>query len=252
MSKKSPVVPPLTIIIPVRNEQESIIKNLLLIRNKVKVPHCIIAVNDGSTDQTVKLVLDYIKKNSNVKLIHTTPRKSGFKNAVDAGFNSAKTKYVAVVMGDLCDNPKTINDMYKKIETGWDIVVGSRYMSGGGKKDSPKLQGFLSWAVSRSLHLLTGIPTHDISNPFRMYKKKIVNSINTRFNDYEVSIEILVRAYMNGSRITETPTIWKGRKLGKSKFKLLKRIPGYAKIYLWVLLNIGGKQFQKTPIDKSY
>lgn len=245
-----------TIIIPVRNEAGSIIKNLDLLQSKVTIPHDIIIVDGCSTDQTFNLVSSYIKKtwkilslhNEQVRIIRTSPNKSGFKDSIDIGIKTATTDLVAVMMGDLCDDPETINKMYNKIQNGYDIVIGSRYMPGGIKIAEPKIQGFLSRMVSKTLYWLTDISIHDISNPFRMYKKELLDKIKTMSKGNEIPIEILFKAYVNGARIAEIPTTWKGRKSGKSKFKLLKVIPGYAKLYVWVLLNVAIKRFKKNNL----
>ncbi|KKP80018.1 MAG: hypothetical protein UR81_C0036G0004 [Candidatus Levybacteria bacterium GW2011_GWB1_35_5] len=226
-----------TIVIPVRNEEDSIITNLRLIKKQVKIPHNIIIVDGCSMDQTFSLVSTYTKSNKNVKIICTSPKKSGFKDSLDIGIDAAKTEFIVVMMGDLCDDPKTINKMYEEIQNGSDIVVASRYMSGGGKIGEPKFQGLISRAVSKTLHFLTNIPTHDVSNPFRMYRKKLLNSIKTESRGNEIPIEVIYKAHMAGAKITEVPTIWRGRESGKSKFRQLKVVPGYAKVCLWVLLN---------------
>lgn len=226
-----------TIVIPVRNEEGNVIKNLQSIKDKVDIPYNVIVVDGCSTDQTFSLVSNYSKKNKNVKIIRTTPEKSSFKDSIKVGIDATKTDIVAVMMGDLCDDPETIKKMYEKIQEGWDIVVGSRYMPGGSRIGEPKIQGALSRIVSKTLHLLTGIPICDVSNPFRMYRKGVLNKIKIIHQGNEVSIEEVFRVYNNGSKITEVPTTWKGRRAGKSKFKLLKTLPGYAKLYTWVLLN---------------
>lgn len=228
---------PVTIIIPVKNEEGSVVKVLQSIRNKVKVPYYIIVVDGCSTDKTVSLVKDYIKKNRNIRIILTTPKTSGFKDSIDVGVAASKTSYVVVMMSDLSDDSATINKMYAKIKDGSDIVVGSRYMPGGRKLGEPKIQGSISRMVSKTLQLLTGIPTHDVSNPFRLYRKSLLTGIKTESRANEIPIEVIFKAYFKGAKITEVPTIWRGRKFGKSKFKLLKVVPAYAKLYIWVLLS---------------
>lgn len=243
----------ITIIIPVKNEEDSIIKNLELLRNLVIIPHYVILVDGCSIDNTFNLVTSYIKKNreilirptKNIRIIRTPPNKSGFKDSIDLGIKAAATDIVVVMMGDLCDDPKTINKMYDKLQSGYDIIVGSRYMPGGNKIAEPKIQGFLSRTVNKTLHTLTGIPIHDVSNPFRMYKKKLYSEIKTMSKGNEIPIEILFKAHIDGARIAEVPTTWRGRKSGKSKFKLLKVIPGYARLYFWILLNAAIKRFNK-------
>lgn len=228
------------IIIPSKNEDEVIIKTLEDIKKKVKVPHRIIVVNDKSDDKTEEMVRKYIKKNKNVLIVNNKTKKGGFGQAIKLGFAKVKKGLIVFVMADLCDDPKTINKMYKKIvDENWDIVCGSRYMRGGKKRDNDnKFQGALSFLTNASLYFFWGIPTQDTSNAFKMYKKEILEKI--RFNTdsgVEASMEILGQAYFNGAKITEIPTIWTGRKFGKSKFRILKRTPRYWRIYKWIILN---------------
>lgn len=233
MYNKSPI---LTIIIPARNEESTIIKTLERLIKQVKVPCQYIVVSDQSTDQTVSKVKKCIRKHPNVALLETTLYENGFANAIKKGFEKTRSKYVIPVMADLCDDPRTINIMYQKILEGYDIVVGSRYISGGGKSGGPKLQGVLSKAVCLSLHLLTSIPTHDISNSFKLYRKSILTNlkINKSFG-VEISMDLILQAYFKGARITEMPTHWFGRTEGQSKFKIFQRFPRYLNIYLWAL-----------------
>lgn len=227
----------ITIVIPVRNEEGSILKTLHSIHSKVKIP-CKVIIADGcSTDQTFSLVSKYSKTHKNVRIFRTPPDKSGFKDSLDLGIDKATTGVVVVMMGDLCDDPNTVNKMYRKIQHGADMVVGSRYMPGGKKIKDPILQGSISRAVSKTLHLLTDLPIHDVSNPYRMYRKNLLASIKTQSKANEVPIEVIYKAFFMGAKIAEVPTIWRGRKSGKSKFRLLKVVPSYAKLYIWVLLN---------------
>lgn len=242
MAKKYKKDGSLTIIIPVKNEEENIIKNLQSIKEGVRFPHYVIIADGCSTDKTFDVVSTYSKKNKNVKIIRTTPERSNFKNSIEVGIEASETTIVAVMMGDLCDDPDTINTMYQKIQNGWDIVVASRYMTGGKRIGEPPLQGFLSRMVSKTLPILSGIPVSDISNPFRMYRKNVLDKIQITHQGNEVSIEEIFRAHLNGAKITEVPTTWKGRKAGKSKFKMLKVVPGYAKLYLHIIIKTRAKQ----------
>lgn len=227
-----------TIVIPARNEEGVILTTLQDINTKIKVPYEAVVVNDGSTDKTEEVVRAFSRKHRNVRIASTKEGAHGFANALKLGFGQARGDTVVPVMADLCDDPKTINLMYKKFQEGWDIICGARYIQGAGKEGGPKLQGFLSRLVSLSLHYLTGVPTKDVSNAFKMYRKKILR--NVKFNPragVEASMEITLQAYFNNAKITDVPTHWVGRKVGKSKFKLLQRAPRYLRIYLWALEN---------------
>lgn len=245
--------PKLTIVIPAHNEEGVIIRTLEDLRKKLTIYCNILVVDDHSTDGTAKLVYKYIQKNKNVDLVGNYGPNRGFSSTLKIGFARSNTEYVLPVMADLCDKPETINRMYSKLTEGWDIICGSRYMKGGSKKGGPKLQNFLSMFVCKTLHLLTGIPTNDVSNAFKIYKKTVLRKVNIRNNaGVEISMEITLQAFFRGAKITEVPTHWKGRTIGQSKFKIIQRTPKYLNIYIWSIKNALKKflGFSVNPVYK--
>ncbi len=169
----------------------------------------------------------------------------GFANAIQSGLKSIKTDVVIPVMGDLCDDLASIKLMLKKIEEGYDIVCGSRYSKGGERLGGLRFKGFLSSSAGRSLHFLLGIPTNDIANAFKMYRKKVIDSIKIEARGFDISMEIPIKAHYMGFKITEVPTVWRERTKGKSTFKIFKLLPSYLKLYIWAIfkrnLNLGRK-----------
>lgn len=231
--------PLLTIIIPAKHEEDSILAVLESLRNTVKTPHRIIVVNDtDSDDKTARIVRRYMKHHANASLIHRTGSRNSFASALTLGIAAAKTLFVVPVMADLCDNPQDIDRMVTKMNQGWDIVCASRYMKGGSKSGGPLLQSFFSRFVCTSLHLLTGVPTRDISNAYKMYRTSLVRGLPLdETGGVEVSMELVLQAYFQGARITEIPTRWTGRTTGVSKFKFWDRLPRYLRIYLWAIAH---------------
>lgn len=230
--------PPLAIVIPARNEEAAIIQTLKSIERSVSVAHQIIIVNDNSTDQTKAKVEYYSKTHRHISIYDNNPQRAGFANAIKLGLQKTTTRYIVLVMADLCDQPATINKMYYQIQQGFDLVAGSRYIKGGQKISGPKLQGLFSSFVCRSLHLLTGVPTRDVTNAFKMYRTAILNQvyINPR-SGVEASMEITLQLHFQNYRMIDIPTRWRGRTTGRSKFKFFQRAPRYLKIYLWAIEN---------------
>lgn len=230
---------PLTIIIPAKHEEETILATLHQIKEKVKTPHKIIVVNDSDRlDKTHTIVRNYMKENASVSMIvkRKTHNNGTFSSALKAGFDAVDTGVVIPVMADMCDLPETIDEMYKIIQKGWDIVCGSRYMKGGVKIGGPKLQNFLSWVVCQSMYYISGVPTHDVSNSFKMYRTDILKKVDIDTSrGVEISMDITLQLYYKGATITEIPTTWVGRTKGVSKFHLVERAPRYLNIYFWVL-----------------
>lgn len=227
----------LTILIPTYNEEMVIKDTLDSLKGKIQTPFEVLIVDD-STDLTERVVKKYMQSCANVRYIKNKKENRGFSNSLMRALRDVSTDVFVIMMGDLCDDPLTVDKMYKKTQKGWDIVCGSRYIKGGKKMGGPKLQGFLSMLVCRTLYLLTNIPTHDVSNNFKMYKKSSLKGV--RFNPVsgvETSMEITFQAYFNGMKITEVPTVWKGRDRGNSKFNVFQRTPKYFKIYVWAIAN---------------
>lgn len=224
-----------TIIIPARNEEQTILKTIDSLLKKVSIPYNLLVIDDGSTDSTAALVQSYVKKFTNIKILKTKGL-GGFAKAILLGFKNSTGGFVIPVMADLCDDPATINKMYREMKKGYDIISGSRYIKGGNKIGGPAVQSFFSKFVGLSLKFITGIPTHDVSNSFKMYRNSFLKKLTLKQNfGVEFSMYLALLCYFNGARIKELPTMWKGREQGISKFKLLERSPKYLKIYIWAI-----------------
>ena len=222
----------LTIVIPAHNEEESLPKTLDGLRAGVKVPHDVIVVDDHSTDGTFDIVSGFATKYNNVRVIKNNTN-SGFTSAIKKGFSEVRDGVVVLVMADACDDPETINIMYEKIVEGYDVICGSRYMTGGQKVGGRFVQTILSKWAGRSLFLLSKVPTHDSSNAFKMYRKEVLDSIEIEEAGFASSLEIIVKLYIKGYRITEVPTTWHDRVAGMSNFNVIKVIKNYIKWYFW-------------------
>ena len=224
----------LSIVIPAHNEEENIAQVIEQVEGKIKFLFDLVVVNDHSTDKTAEIVAGLAKKFTNIILIENK-LEPGFANAIKTGLTSAKTDVVVPVMGDLCDDLETIPVMFEKIIKGFDVVCGSRYIKGGRRIGGSKVKGFFSFFVGRTMSMFTGIPTRDVANAFKMYRKEVVDSINIESTGFEISMEMALKAYFKGFKVTEVPTVWKEREKGKSTFKMLNLTPNYSRWYLWAM-----------------
>ncbi len=226
----------LSIIVPAHNEQDNIAEVIKKIEDSVYLEHELIIVNDHSSDDTANLVKGILETYPNVMLVENLSDK-GFANAIKTGFANVKAELVVPVMGDLCDDLAAIEKMRAKIDEGYDVVCGARYIKGGSRVGGSKLKGFLSRGAGVSLRWLLGIPTSDITNAFKMYKKTVIDSININSSGFEISMEIPLKAFYLGYKISEVPTVWNERTKGKSSFKIFKLLPNYLKLYIWALIK---------------
>lgn len=217
----------LSIVIPVYNEGENIKICVEKIQKEVEIPFEISLIYDFEEDTTINAA-----KGLDVKLIKNKYGK-GALNAIKTGLEEAKGEYVAVTMADLSDPPFVINEMVKKaLEKNADIVCASRYMKGGSQTGGPFLKGLMSKTAGLSLYYLAGIKTHDSTNSFKLYKKSFLKQIEIESTGgFELGLELVVEAHINGFKIEEVPTSWQDRAFGKSNFKLMKWLPCYLKWY---------------------
>ncbi|MFH0738959.1 MAG: glycosyltransferase [Candidatus Omnitrophota bacterium] len=226
----------LSVIVPAYNEEDNIREVIERIERSLEIPHELVVVNDHSLDKTAQIVASLSEKYKNIKLVHNS-REKGFANALRTGFENASTELLVPVMGDLCDDLATIKKMLSKADEGYDIICGCRYIKGGSRLGGSKVKGFFSSFVGWTLHYLLWIPTHDVANAFKMYRNKVIGGIDISAKGFDISMEIALKGYYAGFKITEVPTVWRERTKGKSSFKMLRLFPDYFKLYLWGILK---------------
>ncbi len=94
------------------------------------------------------------------------------------------------------------------------------------------MKGFLSRTAGQSLHWLVGLPTADPTSAFKLYRKSMLDRLDIESDQgFELGLEITVKAFLAGYRITEVPTVWRDREQGQSNFKLLRWLPRYLRWY---------------------
>ncbi|MFX0203639.1 MAG: glycosyltransferase [Candidatus Hodarchaeota archaeon] len=227
------------IIIPVYNEGENITDILSEIETKVNTKYHIFIIYDFDQDNTLAAIENYVDKKGSVPVSLVKNRYGGgVLNAIRTGFECVDEGAILVTMADLSDDLGKVDEMFKKVNEGYDIVCGSRYIKGGKQIGGPWFKKFLSRMAGLSLHYLIGIPTHDITNSFKMYTKKVLNDIIIESNGgFELGMEIVIKAFIKGYKITEVPSLWRDRSAGKSRFLLGKWLPKYLRWYWFGIKN---------------
>jgi glycosyltransferase involved in cell wall biosynthesis len=158
-------------------------------------------------------------------------------NAVRTGIRAARGRYIVVVNGDLSDEMSTINAMVQQARAGHDLVCGSRYMAGGRKVGGPFVQDLLSRCANAMFRLLTRFPTADVTNSFKLYRADFLRQTPIESTGgFEFSMELAVKGYARGLRLCEVPTVWKQRKAGESRFRLLAWLRNYLRWFFAGLL----------------
>ena len=232
-----------TIVIPVYNEGENIGSALTAIRRDVRGDYVVAVVYDSDEDTTLPALDRWEKENGGGVLRIRNRYGRGVLNAIRTGLETADSEYVIVTMADLSDPPAVMNDMVRKADSEQaDIVCGSRYMRGGGQHGGPLLKGLMSRCAGWSLHFLSGLPTHDPTNSFKLYRKSFLDKMTIESTGgFELGLELVVKAWKQGYKVTEVPTEWTDRVQGKSNFKLWKWLPHYLHWYFAALRDGRGR-----------
>lgn len=224
------------VIVPVYNEGANIADALAELYATVTRPKRVLIVYDFDEDDTVPVVRELTRRYPGLELVRNT-LGPGVINAIRAGVEAARSDVVIVSMADLSDDLRVVDDMVRLIrDDGYDIVCASRYMRGGRQIGGPILKRTLSRAAGVSLCWFGGLPTHDATNAFRAYRLSVLREIPIESSGgFEYTLEVTVKAHVAGYRITETPSTWRDRTAGQSRFRLMKWLPHYLKWYVYAL-----------------
>ena len=234
------------VVVPVYNEGAVIERTLTEIQKKIHPEYTVYIVYDFAEDNTLPVVRRWVKQNPcDVRLIQNH-YGHGALNAIKTGFRVAEADAVLVVMAELSDDLSGVDLMYELMEKGYDLVCGSRYCSGGKQIGGPLLKRTMSRLAGLSLNWLIRIPTHDVTNSFKLYKKDLLDSIQIESRGgFELGMEIAIKAYLQGKKVGEVPATWTDRTEGESRFRLWAWLPRYISWYLYGLRGYWGRRKTK-------
>lgn len=183
----------------------------------------ILVVDDGSPDGTADIVREMQSSISGL-FLEERRGKLGLGTAYIHGFRWALKHAYEVVFemdADFSHNPKDLVRMNEELSNDrTDVVVGSRYVPGGGVLDWPRKRLWLSKVASFYVRMITGLPVHDVTAGFVGYQRKVLAGLDLdkiRFVGYSFQIEMKFASWTSGFRIKEIPILFKDREKGKSK-----------------------------------
>jgi glycosyltransferase involved in cell wall biosynthesis len=208
------------------NEAENVKNTLTRVEESLstfKGNYEIVAVNDGSTDNTFEILKEIAEKNKRIKVV-SYPKNMGRGMALRRGFKESQGEIVVSIDADLSYDPKYILDLIEALEKNShiDFVLASPYMPGGGAKDVPSLRLWISKLGNKILRFAMPNRIHTSTGIFRAYRRKVLDSMELESDGKEIHLEILSKALALGFRVKEVPAVLTGRKRGASKFKFRK------------------------------
>ena len=211
----------LVIVLPTYNEADNVAAILHGVREAVG-DASILVVDDNSPDGTGRIADEIATELGNISVLHRQ-HKAGLGAAYRAGFAAVlDQEYDAVVSmdADFSHDPASLPALRKALDHGADIVVGSRYVTGGGVTDWPVRRQLLSKWGNRYTRAVLGVAPYDITSGFRAYRTDALRTIkpeSTTAEGYAFLTELIRRGSAAGLRIEETPIVFRDRTRGKSK-----------------------------------
>ena len=211
------------IIIPTYNEKENIermIRTLLALEHQFDV----LVVDDGSPDGTAAIVKGLMEQFPG--RVHLVERagKLGLGTAYIAGFKWALERgyeYIFEMDADFSHDPNDVPRLYEACaKNGYDLSIGSRYVTGVNVVNWPMGRVLMSYYASKYVRFVTRIPVHDTTAGFCSYRRRVLETMELdriRFKGYAFQIEMKFTTYKCGFRICEVPVIFVNRVLGTSK-----------------------------------
>ncbi len=235
MSSPLPRRPSVIVVVPTYNERpnlEALVRGVLAAGPEYRL----IIVDDNSPDGTGNLADAFATANpGRIEVIHR-PRKSGLGPAYVAGFRRALAlapDLVAQMDADLSHDPAALPSLVAAAREA-DLVLGSRYVPGGGTVGWPLWRRLLSRLGGIYARLVLGVPIADLTGGFKVWRSATLAGIDLdrmRSDGYAFPIETTWRALRSGARVNEIPITFTERVAGASK--LSRRIVLKAALLVW-------------------
>jgi len=224
------------IIFPTYNERENIDKIVQAVLPLDPRLHVLI-VDDNSPDGTGEIAERLAQQEPKVNVLHRE-KKEGLGQAYIAGFRWAierKYDYIFEMDADFSHGPEYIKHFLKEIKE-YDLVIGSRYISGVNVINWPMSRLFLSYFANVYTRIITGLPLRDATGGFKCFRREVLEAISldsVHSTGYSFQIEMTMRAWKKGFTIKEIPIIFVDRTAGESKMS--KKIVREAIWMVWWL-----------------
>jgi len=211
----------LSILIPVRNEEENVNIISKEIITKISIQsYEILFINDFSEDNTER---ELIKLNTqNTKTVYYNNTKKGLGGAIDLGIQKSRGDYVCIMMSDSSDTVEDLNTYYNVISNyNLDAVFGSRFIKGGKTVNYPLLKMILNRMGNLLAKFLLWTDLNDFTNGFKIYKRdsllKLYPLVSESFNIFfELPLKLIIR----GFKYKIIPISYYNRTVGEAKFKI--------------------------------
>ncbi len=228
----------LSVVVTVFSETFSLVETVqrILKNDRGYIKEIILSVSPRSSDECMSICRDLTKKNDLICL-HVQKNNPGVGWAIREGMELATGNYIALLSADLETEPEAVDRMVKKIEeTGCQLVIGNRWLKGGGFVNYDSIKLVLNWGFQLIFKLLYRTKLGDLTYGFKILNKDLANRIHWEGILHEIYIETTVKPLKMGGHVEQVPTVWIGRKEGESKNTFIRNFR-YVRLALSVLFS---------------
>ncbi len=209
------------VILPTYNERENL--KLIVPRIRAALPDAtLVVVDDDSPDGTGRLADEMAADDPHLRVLHRTV-KEGLAKAYAAGFAAAcegSADLIVQMDADGSHDPAVVPGFLQALRQGADLILGSRYVRGGGVVDWPLLRRVVSRGGNLYAQAILWLPYRDLTGGFKAWRADLLRAIDpatVTSSGYVFQVELTWRAHRAGARIRELPITFVERRLGQSK-----------------------------------
>jgi dolichol-phosphate mannosyltransferase len=209
------------VILPTYNEAENLERIVGAVLEQLPDSGRVLVVDDNSPDGTGEIADRLATENDRVRVLHRQ-RKEGLGPAYLAGFHvalDAGAQRIVEMDADFSHDPAYLPRLIGAADH-FDLVIGSRYVPGGGVSDWGPLRRFISRGGSAYARVALGVPIRDLTGGFKCFRREVLEAIQLdtiEARGYAFQVETTYRAIKAGFRVAEIPIVFKDRADGTSK-----------------------------------
>jgi len=229
----------LSIVIPARNEAgciDSTVEHLHVELRLRGVPHEIVVVDDGSTDETWERLSAASERVPTLRAVRNDG-PNGIGRAINFGLEAMSGDAVVIMMADESDDCRDVVRYWELLNQGYDCVFGSRFVRGGGTVDYPRIKWVLNRMVNAMIRVVFRIRLNDTTNAFKAYRRTVIVGCQPLLSPhFNMMVELPLKAIVRGYSWTTMPITWRNRRTGVAKLKLSEMGSRYFFIiaYVWL------------------
>ena len=244
----------LSVVIPARDEAGSIlptIDGIVGVLDRESIDYEVLVVDDGSTDDTRRLVDEVTATNPRV-ICRPSRYRGGFGLAVRSGLEQYSGDAVVIMMADQSDDPEDLIPYHRILDGVADCAFGSRFVPGAAVHRYPRIKLAVNRVANQFVNVIFRLGYNDTTNAFKGYRREVIETISPLLSEhFNLTVEMPLKAITRGHTYEVVPTSWTNRMTGEAKLAMREMGSRYLFIvlYIWLEYHLSRGDYRKPPGD---